>query len=323
MLAALGTLTQTAPAPAATAMSSEQHGTGPIRTVATTWFVAGSILETLGPPLFTTQTAPGVVAIPSGCGPTGIVAASELSCGSIRRTLSSYTRAIQSAPLPAAASPQLPGKSVQAFFDAMGVRATTVFVAGSIRIKIGTASLVAQTAPSPTARAPEFGGIGILATTVPTLGRAARRAAEPCASTTPAMATANATSAVMRTRLVVFMLPPSSRGCVSRSDRSTRRNSCLRGSPWDRRRSRENPEPAEGESARRPDPQHAAVVVVDPDRAETDAEADGRPADMEPRGQPTGARVDPVDVGRVDDGGPDGAECEREPDRMRLDPPSL
>ena len=172
MLAALGTLTQTAPAPAAIAMWSEQHG--PIRTVATTLFVAGSILETLGPPLFTTQTAPGVVAIPSGWGPTGIVAASELSRGSIRKTLSSDTRAIQSAPLPAAASPQLPGNSVQAFFDAIGVRATTVFVPGSIRIKIGTASLVTQTAPSPTARAPEFGGIEILATTLPTPGRAAR-----------------------------------------------------------------------------------------------------------------------------------------------------
>ena len=56
-----------------------------------------------------------------------------------------------------------------------------MFVAGSIRSKIGTASLVAQTAPSPTARVPEFGGMGIFATTLPTLGRAARRAAEPCA----------------------------------------------------------------------------------------------------------------------------------------------
>src|SRR5690242_719392 len=165
-LSALGRLTQIAPAPAATAMWSEQHAcAGPIRTVATTVFVAGSIRETLGPPLFTTQTAPGVVAIPSGCRPTGIVAATELSRGSIRKTASSNRRAIQSAPLPAAASPQLPGKSAQRFFDAMGARATTVFVPGSIRIKIGTASLVAQTAPSPTARAPEFAGIGILATT--------------------------------------------------------------------------------------------------------------------------------------------------------------
>jgi hypothetical protein len=85
---------------------------------------------------------------------------------------------------------------VQAIFEAMRVRATTVFVAGSIRNKTGTASLDAQTAPSPTARAPEFEGIGILATTVPIVGRAARRAAEPCAATTAATATANATSAV-------------------------------------------------------------------------------------------------------------------------------
>jgi len=87
------------------------------------------------------------------------------------------------------------------------MRATTAFVAGSIRIKIGTASLVAHTAPSPTARAPEFEGIGILATTEPTLGLAARRAADPCAATTAATATANATSAVKRTRFVVSMLP--------------------------------------------------------------------------------------------------------------------
>src|SRR5260221_1810442 len=97
-LAALGRLTQTAPAPAATAMSLEQQGAGPIGTVATTWFVAGSILETLGPPLFTTQTAPGVVAIPSGLGPTGIVAASESSRGSTPSTPLSNLPAIQSAP---------------------------------------------------------------------------------------------------------------------------------------------------------------------------------------------------------------------------------
>ena len=120
-----------------------------------------------------------------------------------------------------------------------------------------------------------------------------------------------------RTRLVVFRA--SSRDCASRGDRSIRRYSCLQGSPWDRRRSRENPEPAEGESARRPDPQHAAVgVVVDPDRAEADGEADWRPVEMESRDQPAGMRVYPVEIGRVDDGGPDGAEGEHEPDRMRL-----
>src|SRR5689334_16050778 len=53
-------------------------------------------------------------------------------------------------------------------------------------------------------------------------------------------------------------------------------------------------------SARRPDPQHAPVVVVDPDRVETDTETDGRPADVEPRDQPAGVRVDPVEIARVD-----------------------
>src|SRR5689334_6525588 len=231
MLSVLGRLTQTAPAPAVTAMWSGQHACAdPIRTVATTSFVAGSIRDTLGPPLFATQTAPGVVAIPSGWGPTGIVAASALVLGSMRNTLSSDTRAIQRAPFPAAASPQLPGRSAHTFFDTRRMRATTVFVAGSIRIRIGTASLVAQTAPAPTARAPEFGGIGILATTLPTLGCAVRRDTEPCASTTPATAPSNATSAIVRTHLVVFMVPPSSR-VASRGDRSTGRFPCLRGSP--------------------------------------------------------------------------------------------
>jgi hypothetical protein len=56
-------------------MESEQQApAGPTRIVATTWFVAGSIRETLGSPLFATQTTPAETAIPSGCGPTPIVA---------------------------------------------------------------------------------------------------------------------------------------------------------------------------------------------------------------------------------------------------------
>jgi hypothetical protein len=45
-------------------MKSEQHArAGPTGIVATTRFDAGSIRETLGPPLFATQTAPGETAI--------------------------------------------------------------------------------------------------------------------------------------------------------------------------------------------------------------------------------------------------------------------
>ena len=168
MLSALGTLTQTAPAPAATAMSSEQQGSWSDPDRRHDLVRRGVDPERRWGRLCSRpKQHPASSRSPPAAEPTGIVAASELSRGSIRKTLLSNIRAIQSAPLPAAASPQLPGISVQAFFDAMGMRATTVFVAGSIRVKIGTVSLVAQTAPSPTARAPEFGGIGILATTVP------------------------------------------------------------------------------------------------------------------------------------------------------------
>ena len=70
----LGTVTQTAPPPAVTAMWSEQQAeAGPTGIVATTRFVVGSMRETLGSPRFATQTAPGETAMPSGCGPTGIV----------------------------------------------------------------------------------------------------------------------------------------------------------------------------------------------------------------------------------------------------------
>src|SRR2546430_16930054 len=100
--------------------------------------------ETLGVPLLTTQTAPGVLAIPSGCGPTGIVAPIELSRGSIRKTVSSETREIHTASLPVTASPQLPGSSGQALCDLILGRTTTAFFCGSTRIRNENAPLVAH-----------------------------------------------------------------------------------------------------------------------------------------------------------------------------------
>src|SRR5690242_5919881 len=117
----------------------------------------------LGPPLIATQIAPGVAAMPSGWDPTGTVATTALVAGSMRRTTLSETRAIQTAPFPAAASPQLPGRSGQGLFSGSFVRAVTAFRIGSIRVSMETASLVDHTAPSPTAKPPEFAGIGILA----------------------------------------------------------------------------------------------------------------------------------------------------------------
>ena len=95
-------------------MWSEQHAlAGPTETVATTWFVAGSMRETLGPslevPWLATQTAPGDVAIPSGSLPTGIVAVTLLVIGSTRTTTLSGRMDTQTAPLPAATCPQVSG----------------------------------------------------------------------------------------------------------------------------------------------------------------------------------------------------------------------
>ena len=59
---------------------------GPTLIVFTTRFVAVSMRVTLGSPAFATHTAPGETAIPSGCGPTRIVALTLLVRGSIRET---------------------------------------------------------------------------------------------------------------------------------------------------------------------------------------------------------------------------------------------
>src|SRR5712692_2235571 len=78
---------------------------GAILIVATTRFVAGSIRETLGAPLFTTHTAPGETAIASGCAPTLIRVLAVFECGSTRTTTLSPGKLTHTAPSPAAASP--------------------------------------------------------------------------------------------------------------------------------------------------------------------------------------------------------------------------
>src|SRR5438552_18929484 len=87
--------------------SAQQARGGPTRIVVTTRFVAGSILETLGPPAFATQTASGATAMPDGCGPTWIVAVTLFVTGSIRETVSSDGQESQTAPsqAPAASGP--------------------------------------------------------------------------------------------------------------------------------------------------------------------------------------------------------------------------
>ena len=85
---AFGTAAQTAPDTAARLMcSAQQADLGPTRIVAVTRFVAGSIREMLGPPASATQIAPGVRAIPLGCGPTWIFAMTLSVAGSMRTTV--------------------------------------------------------------------------------------------------------------------------------------------------------------------------------------------------------------------------------------------
>src|SRR5437899_3940521 len=86
-------------------MCSEQQSCfGPTRIVATTWFVAGAMRETLGPPALATQTAPGEMAIPSGCGPTPMLFVTLFVAGSTRETESLEGWESQTAPSPAAAA---------------------------------------------------------------------------------------------------------------------------------------------------------------------------------------------------------------------------
>ena len=67
--------------------SEQQASFGPTGIVATTRFVNGSMRETLGPPAFTTHTAPGDTATPTGCEPTWIVARTLFVAGSMREIL--------------------------------------------------------------------------------------------------------------------------------------------------------------------------------------------------------------------------------------------
>jgi hypothetical protein len=131
-------------------------------------FVAGSIRERLGPPAFATQTAPGETAMPSGCGPTRMVAVTLFTAGSTRETVSSEGFESHTAPSPAATAS---GVWTLIF-------ATMAFRAGSIRMSVDRALLMAQTAPSPTANGPPplTGSIPrptrIAATTLPPRGSA-------------------------------------------------------------------------------------------------------------------------------------------------------
>src|SRR5262249_57747474 len=75
--------TQTAPSPAA--ISPPGPGT-PTSMVATTWFLFGSILETVPSDWFSTQTPAAPAARNRGWQPTAIVAATVFDFGSIRWT---------------------------------------------------------------------------------------------------------------------------------------------------------------------------------------------------------------------------------------------
>src|SRR5215471_6558638 len=145
MLFAYGSSTQTAPGDTDRYMcSAQQSRFRPTRIVSTTRFVTGSIRETLGPPAFATQTAPGATAMPSGCGPLWMVAVTLFVSGSTREIVSSDEFDSHTAPSPAATA------------SGVGtlILATTTFRVGSIRMSADWVPLIAQTAPSPTASGP-------------------------------------------------------------------------------------------------------------------------------------------------------------------------
>ena len=100
-------------------MWSEQHAlAGPTETVATTWFVAGSMRETLGPRRST------VVGHPDCSGrrrnPVGLLADGN-RCGHLARDRIDATTTLsgrmdtQTAPLPAATCPQVSGSGGHGF----------------------------------------------------------------------------------------------------------------------------------------------------------------------------------------------------------------
>ena len=108
----------------------------------------GSILATVPLPLSATQTAPAPVAIAVGLLPTpsGIVAVTAPSCGSMRVTLGVLPFNTQIAPSPAATARGTglvePGRLV------IGTRARTEPLAGSISNALADEVLIAQTAPA-------------------------------------------------------------------------------------------------------------------------------------------------------------------------------
>src|SRR5689334_11971654 len=132
------TVTQTTPLPTAT-----PAGRFPIRMVATTLLVFGSIREMVSSPAFATQTAPAPTAMPLGAFPTG-TAIVEPVAGLIRETSSSDSFVTQTAPSPTAIPP---GRRPTL------IDRTTRSVLGSMRETLLSPVFATQIEPWPTATA--------------------------------------------------------------------------------------------------------------------------------------------------------------------------
>ena len=165
--------------------SEQQAAGGPTGIVATTWFVAGSMRETLGP------LRAAVVGDPDRAGrrgnPVGVLADGnhrghlarlriDPSDDIVRCAWTTHT-----APLPAATCPQVSGAGGQGLAGLTLIRAVMTFLCGSMRISVHLLQLSAQTAPSPIVSPPVPSGIAIFATTLARapidLGRGGRRRA--------------------------------------------------------------------------------------------------------------------------------------------------
>ena len=132
------TLTQMRPSATAT-----ERGAPPTWIVFATWFVRGSIRETVPERLFATHTAPAPTARPDGSRPTAITASTARVEGLIRDTVPSWLLATQIAASPAAIGPgPFPSGIVSVIAPAP---------AGAILLTVLSVLSATHTAPSPIA----------------------------------------------------------------------------------------------------------------------------------------------------------------------------
>jgi hypothetical protein len=127
--------------------------------VCTTWFVVGSMRETVPSRPFATQTAPPPAATPAGPPPTWIVCRTLLVDGSMREIELSFEFVTQTASGPAATSPGAPptsiSETISPFFESITPTAfgPTEVLAGDPRLRITSTPKAAMRATPASAAA--------------------------------------------------------------------------------------------------------------------------------------------------------------------------